>query len=510
MHGSERRILNYWLAEELGHDRLGRVFRAEEARANRTVVLRLLRVAGVAPADRVKAARDALRRRIRAAAAIVHSNLAAVLDFASHEDLEVLAVEDVQGDSLRELAARGELLPLDEVLWHASEIAAGLEAAHAKHVTHGRISAANIRLGRDGRARLLDLGIPRPTEVAFHMAGVADGDVLNTERRRDVHALARTIQFMVAGSEEPAALKEARTLPGLGGDIVRAVHAVVQSPAADVAALRAALVDVARHTRADPHVAERPVLRPAAPPHRRPAQAVRPLPAPEPAPPEPEPVAAAAPGLLVPPADGWSRPAHANEPGPPMASPVLIPDARPHRRSAGARLAGALRERRREWSARFDGLRSLSAAQFAGSVAAGAFMVFIGLWLVRPGGDEVTPDVIVPAAELAAAETPLDAPDPADGPVAEPVLQVPPAVPGAEPSPAPQTGALRISVTPRGALVSLDGGPWRPAPVSFIELPAGTHRIRIRRDGFADQDVTVTVRPGETTRRSFELDAGSP
>lgn len=591
---AERRILNYWLHEELGHDRLGRVFVGEDARTAGTVVVRLLRVADVAPANRLDVARAGLRKRIRGAAAAVHPNIAAVLDFVTEGDLEVLTVEHVRGPSIVELIAAGKLLAPDEVLRHATAVADGLAAAHARHVTHGRISAANIRIGRDGVARLLDLGIPRPTEVAFHLAGVSDGDPEPVERRRDVHALARTIRAMVVGTEDASVL---RTLPmpaGVRGEILRAVTRVLALPDPEVTQLREALTEVARSTPADVAEAEAaaPVpLTPPAPrakiaaerdpprapsepaPARPPTRVMRPTPDPAPRPPAPVPTPRPAP-----PRDPEQpAPPPEPQPAPPAPRPVPEPEVRPKsvaarvrrwgrgvgrkaivgqaangsarivlappprvharkevdeprpsglesgvilpvtaRRSLRGRVSALGRAVGRSTGGVLARLTNRSTAQLAGSAFAGALIVVAVVMLLdRQAAGPEAPAEILSAADSTAngsTVTPAVNQPPAAVPVAEQTRQeTAPAFAeerAAEPPVAPsrpERGTLRISVSTSGARVSLDGGPWRPAPVSFVDLPAGRYVVRVLQPGYRLRVDTVTVGAGSATRRAYTL-----
>jgi hypothetical protein len=463
LHGGQRRILSYWLGEELGHDRLGRVYRAEPAHNQGTVIVRLLRVADVVAADRVEAARLALRQRLRAAAAVFHPSLVAVLDLSPHLDVEVLAVEEVRGASLADLARLGELLPADEALRHAIDISGAVAAAHARNITHGRITAANIRIGRDGRARLLDLGIPRPTDGAFHLAEHPAGDAAAVARRHDVLALGRVLQLMLTCTADAAALRQAASVPGVRGAALQAVARVLLGREPSAALLREALVDIARSTPAKAAEAE-------------PALAVIPTSTSEPA---VEQVAAPpAPAAAVPPA---------------LDVPRVFQPGKPRRRTARAAGGGRIQQSAGR-------LITRSSAQFAGSAILGALLVVSGIALIgRPQLPRVAAST--PPDALASTEARALAAEDLATPAAE--ERAPEAL--ASPEPVQTRGTLRVSVEQAGARVSLDGAPWRPAPVTFIDLPAERHELRISLPGFLLRSDTVTVAAGRTTRRTYVL-----
>lgn len=470
---ARHRYLSYWLAEELGGDRLGPVYRAEDARSGRAVVLRLLRVRDVAPPDRLESIRAAVRERLRAATAVVHDNIAAVLDFTSHDETEVLVYEDVRGPSLEEIEAGGRRLPVDEVLTHAIGLAGGLASAHARGVTHGRIGPGNIRIGADGRARLLDLGVPRDSEVAHDAVHRPDAAAEETERRRDVESLGRVIQYMLKGDVLHRAVHTGSHTGGLAGSILEAAGRVLGMDAPDADALRSALVDVAKHTPADrgftltraPRTLAVPAG-PAAPPASLEAEPTGPT--------LPEPSAAGneTPAVIMP-FTGQRRRVRVEEETHADAG-LLVPEPRPAP-TRGQRTRIWWRNVRKAVRERIP--TAPTAAQFIFSATAGALLVLLAIAVLRPESD---PDGVVPAATEQSA------------------------VP-AEPSP---VGDLRVSVDPTDARVSLNGGPWRPAPVTFLDLPVAVYEIRITAPGFATRTDSVRVTAGEAVRREYRLGRG--
>ena len=69
-------------------------------------------------------------------------------------------------------------------------------------------------------------------------------------------------------------------------------------------------------------------------------------------------------------------------------------------------------------------------------------------------------------------------------------------------------GTLAIRVQPRDAEILIDGEAWEGPEGGdrlVLELPAGEHRIEVRKDGFASYSSSVRVRPGETTNLNVSL-----
>ena len=92
-----------------------------------------------------------------------HPNLVQVYDFQQLDDLLLLEVEYASGGNLADRMERAktseELIPIDEVLGIATDIARGLAAIHALDVVHRDLKPSNILLDRDGRAKVADLGL---------------------------------------------------------------------------------------------------------------------------------------------------------------------------------------------------------------------------------------------------------------------------------------------------------------------------------------------------------------
>jgi len=159
----------YQLGELLGSGGMGRVYRAHDPQLSRDIALKVLhqRYAG----EREAAAhRRRLLREAQALAKLSHPNVVAAFDVGTHEDVVFVAMELVQGESLRgwlrEPRRQSEVL---RVLIAAGQ---GLVAAHAAGVLHRDFKPANVMVSPDGRVRVVDFGLAR---LALAGADLADG-----------------------------------------------------------------------------------------------------------------------------------------------------------------------------------------------------------------------------------------------------------------------------------------------------------------------------------------------
>ena len=156
-----RRLGSYEVLDKLGEGGMGEVWRARDARLNRTVALKVL-PAEVA-ADPIR--RQRFEQEARALAALNHPNIVAVYDIGESEGRSYIVSELVEGESLREIIDRGPLASrrLVEI---AVQTAEALAAAHALGIIHRDLKPENIMVsgtgsGSTGRVKVLDFGLAK-------------------------------------------------------------------------------------------------------------------------------------------------------------------------------------------------------------------------------------------------------------------------------------------------------------------------------------------------------------
>jgi TolB-like protein/cytochrome c-type biogenesis protein CcmH/NrfG len=144
----------YEIVEPIGHGGMGEVYRARDTRLHRQVAIKTISSRTVIDPD----ALERFDREARAVAALSHPNILAIYDVGTHEGVPFLAVELLDGETLRS-RIESSPLPLSTVLDYAAQIGRGLAAAHEHGVIHRDLKPDNIFVTRDGQVKLLDFGL---------------------------------------------------------------------------------------------------------------------------------------------------------------------------------------------------------------------------------------------------------------------------------------------------------------------------------------------------------------
>ena len=170
--GEPARLAQFVLLGRLGQGGMGVVYRARDEKLRRAVAVKVLPRA----VSDDEESRSRFLREARAAAAINHPNVATIYDAGEADGRVFIAMELVEGETLRNRLTRGPLTP-PEALRMVRGVARGLARAHARGVVHRDLKPENVMLDHDGEPKILDFGIAK-----LHDPGAPD-----------VSALARTM-----------------------------------------------------------------------------------------------------------------------------------------------------------------------------------------------------------------------------------------------------------------------------------------------------------------------------
>src|SRR5215210_829814 len=148
-------IGKYRIIELVGEGAMGVVYRAQDSVLERTVAIKVM--------NESIARQEDLRKRFlheaQAAGSLQHPNVVCIYDLGEVDGHLFIAMEFVQGVDLERLIELGEPLSLQARLDIIIDVLTGLAYAHKRGIVHRDIKPANIRVGDDGRAKIMDFGV---------------------------------------------------------------------------------------------------------------------------------------------------------------------------------------------------------------------------------------------------------------------------------------------------------------------------------------------------------------
>ncbi len=221
-------VSHYRIIEKIGSGGMGEIYLAEDTKLERNVALKFLPRHLIADSE----ARERFKREAKAAAALNHPNIVTIHEIGEHEGQVFIAMEYVEGKSLKELISEnpprwepsGPLggdrkenpsptsspLPLAQITDIAAQIASGLAAAHAKGIVHRDIKPQNIIISNSGTVKILDFGLAKLkgasplTQESFTMGTVhymspEQGMGKEVDPRSDIWSLGVVLFQLVSG-----------------------------------------------------------------------------------------------------------------------------------------------------------------------------------------------------------------------------------------------------------------------------------------------------------------------
>lgn len=221
-----REIEGYTVVSLLGVGGMGEVYLAEERVLGRQVALKLLPLAFSSDANRL----HRFTEEARSASALNHPNIITVYHVGEFDGRRFIAMEHVDGVTLRAALAKGPL-PRDRAVTIAEQTALALAAAHQAGIVHRDIKPENVMLRHDGYVKVLDFGLAKllPNAGGARRTETREGAVVGTldymapeqaagqsvDPRADLYSLSVVLYEMLTGSL-PRELGSGSGVPGSG------------------------------------------------------------------------------------------------------------------------------------------------------------------------------------------------------------------------------------------------------------------------------------------------------
>ncbi len=144
----------YEIVGRLGGGSMGEVYRARDTRLGREVAIKVLPEGLSSDAERL----SRFEREARLASSLNHPNIIAIYDIGQFGATRFIAMELVEGRTLREVLSAGRL-SMQRLLEIAVQAAEGLARAHEAGIVHRDLKPENLMVTRDGLVKMLDFGL---------------------------------------------------------------------------------------------------------------------------------------------------------------------------------------------------------------------------------------------------------------------------------------------------------------------------------------------------------------
>src|SRR6266581_521921 len=175
----------YEIQSPLGAGGMGEVYSATQNSLGRQVAIKVLASASALDPERLRR----FEQEARAASALNHPNIISIYDVGRDGATSYIAMELVDGKTLRALLEAGPL-GIKKTLQIATQIADGLAKAHAAGIVHRDLKPENVMVSRDGFVKILDFGLAKLVPAGFESSdatnlktvtrGTEPGTVLGT------------------------------------------------------------------------------------------------------------------------------------------------------------------------------------------------------------------------------------------------------------------------------------------------------------------------------------------
>jgi eukaryotic-like serine/threonine-protein kinase len=175
----------YRIVRKLGSGGMADVYLAEDQELGRQIAIKILNDRHAHDEQFV----ERFRREAKNAAGLSHPNIVSIYDRGEFDGAYYIAMEYLEGRTLKELIVRNGPTPVPIAIDYARQILSAIAFAHRNGVVHRDIKPHNIVVGRDGRLKVTDFGIARSGASQMTEAGsiIGTAQYLSPEQARGAH-----------------------------------------------------------------------------------------------------------------------------------------------------------------------------------------------------------------------------------------------------------------------------------------------------------------------------------
>jgi beta-lactam-binding protein with PASTA domain/predicted Ser/Thr protein kinase len=196
----------YQVVRKLGAGGMANVYLAEDQELGRRVAIKILNDRHANDEQFV----ERFRREAKNAAALSHPNIVSIYDRGEAEGSYYIAMEYLDGRSLKELIVSRGPAPISVSVEYARQILQALRFAHRHGIVHRDIKPHNVLVDAEGRVKVTDFGIARAGASQMTEAGSIVGTAqylspeqargTNVDQRSDVYSLGIVLYELLTGT----------------------------------------------------------------------------------------------------------------------------------------------------------------------------------------------------------------------------------------------------------------------------------------------------------------------
>ena len=209
------RLGPYEILAPLGSGGMGEVYRARDERLGREVAIKVLSGELAADSERLRR----FEKEARSASALNHPNIVTIHEVGSFEGIAYIAMEKVDGQTLRELVKAP--LAIKRLLPIATQVAEGLAKAHEAGIVHRDLKPENVMVTKEGLVKILDFGLAKLTAKG---SGSGEGAKLPTMTGTTPGVIMGTVGYMSPEQANGAAVDARSDQFSFGVDSLRDGH----------------------------------------------------------------------------------------------------------------------------------------------------------------------------------------------------------------------------------------------------------------------------------------------
>ncbi len=160
-NGPPAMLGRYKVLKELGRGSMGVVYLGKDPTIQRFVAVKTMQLNEIDEADKLQDVKARFFREAESTGRLAHPNIVTIFDAGEEHDLGYIAMELLQGTTLKDWSRKPNLMPFQQVLPILATVAEAMDYAHQQGVVHRDIKPANIMLTDDEVVKIMDFGIAK-------------------------------------------------------------------------------------------------------------------------------------------------------------------------------------------------------------------------------------------------------------------------------------------------------------------------------------------------------------